>query len=412
MITEYQIANFKAFGSPQTLPIRPITLIFGPNSSGKSSIFQSLLMLKQTLEQPEDQILSVKGNLVDLGSYREFINRHNFNNKFEFKMLVKPNWDTQQEEWIDDGLEKKLINQLEIIDTKYKGIVGLRIVFNFEDNFYISIEKIELYIGDNPAPIIIYQPYKLGEKNPKMIAYLNPKFREQLSELESSDFLFNSTSRNNFNIDNLTISKIELASKQNNKFDKIYMRLYNYLLNIRINDYYYHQLMDDEDLVENNYTETIYSMITILTSLSIRESLNETIYIGPFREFPEKYFSLRGIKANNVGKSGKFFADILAMDDNILKKVNYWFSRFDVRYELKVPWLLDPDTNIQDVYSLRLFDKNTGVHVVLTDVGFGRQPGLAGDRPKRRLPGKNHPHRTAGISSSPPPAGGVGGYVH
>ena len=50
MITEYQIANFKAFGSPQTLPIRPITLIFGPNSSGKSSIFQSLLMLKQTIE--------------------------------------------------------------------------------------------------------------------------------------------------------------------------------------------------------------------------------------------------------------------------------------------------------------------------------------------------------------------------
>ena len=49
MITEYQIANFKAFGSPQTLPIRPITLIFGPNSSGKSSIFQSLLMLKQTI---------------------------------------------------------------------------------------------------------------------------------------------------------------------------------------------------------------------------------------------------------------------------------------------------------------------------------------------------------------------------
>ena len=53
MITEYQIANFKAFGSPQTLPIRPITLIFGPNSSGKSSIFQSLLMLKQTIEHQD-----------------------------------------------------------------------------------------------------------------------------------------------------------------------------------------------------------------------------------------------------------------------------------------------------------------------------------------------------------------------
>ena len=78
MITEYQIANFKAFGSPQTLPIRPITLIFGPNSSGKSSIFQSLLMLKQTIEQspsPETTLL-FKGSLVDLGSYREMVHRH------------------------------------------------------------------------------------------------------------------------------------------------------------------------------------------------------------------------------------------------------------------------------------------------------------------------------------------------
>ena len=67
MITEYQIANFKAFGSPQTLPIRPITLIFGPNSSGKSSIFQSLLMLKQTIGscgRPGNEIIIHKGMII------------------------------------------------------------------------------------------------------------------------------------------------------------------------------------------------------------------------------------------------------------------------------------------------------------------------------------------------------------
>jgi len=51
MLTEYQFSNFKAFSSPAAIPIKPITLIFGANSSGKSSIFQSLLMLKQTLGQ-------------------------------------------------------------------------------------------------------------------------------------------------------------------------------------------------------------------------------------------------------------------------------------------------------------------------------------------------------------------------
>ncbi len=68
MIKEYTISNFKAFSTPATLPIKPITLIYGANSAGKSSIFQSLLMLKQTVEEAENdqQTLITKGSLVAL----------------------------------------------------------------------------------------------------------------------------------------------------------------------------------------------------------------------------------------------------------------------------------------------------------------------------------------------------------
>ena len=48
-------------------------------------------MLKQTIEQPENRnFYSVKGDLVDLGSYREFIHNHDIENKFAFKILIKP----------------------------------------------------------------------------------------------------------------------------------------------------------------------------------------------------------------------------------------------------------------------------------------------------------------------------------
>ena len=60
MLREYRLTNFKAFGETVTIPIRPLTLIFGANSSGKSSIFQSMLLLKQTLEEaknPETALL-------------------------------------------------------------------------------------------------------------------------------------------------------------------------------------------------------------------------------------------------------------------------------------------------------------------------------------------------------------------
>ena len=44
VITELGIGNFKAFGDIQQVPIKPLTLIFGANSSGKSSILHALLL--------------------------------------------------------------------------------------------------------------------------------------------------------------------------------------------------------------------------------------------------------------------------------------------------------------------------------------------------------------------------------
>lgn len=85
MLRELQLANFKAFGEKVRIPIRPLTLIFGANSSGKSSIFQALLLLKQTLEEAQSPktLLLFKGNSVDLGTYRDIVHRHDVDLNFE-----------------------------------------------------------------------------------------------------------------------------------------------------------------------------------------------------------------------------------------------------------------------------------------------------------------------------------------
>ncbi len=54
MFKSLVLENFKAFGNRVHVPLAPITLIFGPNSSGKSSLLQSLLLLKQTLAEQGD----------------------------------------------------------------------------------------------------------------------------------------------------------------------------------------------------------------------------------------------------------------------------------------------------------------------------------------------------------------------
>jgi ABC-type ATPase involved in cell division len=49
MLTEFSIGNYQAFSTPQRVPLKPITLIFGPNSAGKSALLRSLLVIKHAL---------------------------------------------------------------------------------------------------------------------------------------------------------------------------------------------------------------------------------------------------------------------------------------------------------------------------------------------------------------------------
>jgi hypothetical protein len=46
MLTGITLENFKAFKARQYIPIKPITLVFGPNSAGKSSIVHALAFLR------------------------------------------------------------------------------------------------------------------------------------------------------------------------------------------------------------------------------------------------------------------------------------------------------------------------------------------------------------------------------
>ena len=53
MLRQLRIQNFKGWKDTGSIRMAPITLFFGANSSGKSSIGQFLMMLKQTIESPD-----------------------------------------------------------------------------------------------------------------------------------------------------------------------------------------------------------------------------------------------------------------------------------------------------------------------------------------------------------------------
>nr|VFK61028.1 MAG: hypothetical protein BECKTUN1418D_GA0071000_11422 [Candidatus Kentron sp. TUN] len=90
MLKELTLKNFKSWKSIDRMRIAPITGLFGTNSSGKSSIFHSLLLLKQTLESADRSLPLYFGgerDYVELGSFRDVIYRHEADDtlRFEFQ---------------------------------------------------------------------------------------------------------------------------------------------------------------------------------------------------------------------------------------------------------------------------------------------------------------------------------------
>lgn len=68
----FGIANFKAFGPKlQSINLRPLTLVFGPNSAGKSSLIHSLLWAKEVLttSNPDVRKINITQGQVDLGGF-------------------------------------------------------------------------------------------------------------------------------------------------------------------------------------------------------------------------------------------------------------------------------------------------------------------------------------------------------
>ena len=78
------VQNFKPF-KKCSIEIKPITVLLGPNSSGKSSIIQPFLLLKQTLSSVDNASpLILDGNLIDLGSYADVVFGHKENKEIVF----------------------------------------------------------------------------------------------------------------------------------------------------------------------------------------------------------------------------------------------------------------------------------------------------------------------------------------
>lgn len=123
-ITRISVNGFKSLAEECSVEVRPLTILAGANSSGKSSIMQPLLMMKQTLEATYDPgALLLDGPNVRFTSAEQFLSRSPGNISAKFTVALEMNGAA--------SLNEVFINNpqtgIEIAEIAYKDKEGVTI---------------------------------------------------------------------------------------------------------------------------------------------------------------------------------------------------------------------------------------------------------------------------------------------
>lgn len=86
-ITELTLTNFRSFKQPQRIEFSPVTLLFGPNSVGKSSVLLSLFYLQHMLKEGECDPVRIEamGNKY-VGGFKSLVNSRDLRNPIRIKI--------------------------------------------------------------------------------------------------------------------------------------------------------------------------------------------------------------------------------------------------------------------------------------------------------------------------------------
>jgi predicted ATPase len=256
-----KLNKFKAFGSETTVKFSPmINLIFGKNSTGKSSILQALRLFRQSYS--EDQLTPF--NLESPEKYKE---NGGIDIDIQYRGIVTDNNEKNKltlgvETGVLNRKTSRILDEDKLIQYKYK----------YDNNFY---KKGDQLIKDK----VLLNGLKVKNKK-KNINF----------ELEfSKAIIFDETGNTA-----LQLSENSFGSRGNNKNEKIYKSLYSpYYYEIKLKDLEINNL----DLIHNEFLKKKDLVISFLKKFStfLLKDLDKMKELQ-LKEFDKDFKTIRQIK--------------------------------------------------------------------------------------------------------------------
>ena len=404
MLHALELEDFKAFGKRARIPFAPITLIFGENSAGKSTILQALYLLKQTLERRDTGALLLprtEDGIVDLGSFQEMLFDHDLKRTLSIRVDTKLDRELGIEfSFKRPSLEEEvLLDQIGIYDAKSaKCIAKFQPLHTTEDpvEFWARIGILRdvsdsLAVPSASSTIecvwVTAEPeyWKpefewCKENNKKILSNLKRRkasFKRMKDEMNIREDGF----QNLLDCLNIDIELFTSDFDLETYISKSYKEKMNTILSIRgflPNDVIHINRRNDwitepKSLFRHQPDDTgIFDpgQLVGTAGRALEETLEALFPISPFRKPPERWYIFRGTSPSHVGYQGDLLPDLLLRRPELVNETNEWLKRLEIDYALEVKPI---GTDSGDFFQVRLIDtrRRDPVSVALPDVGFG-----------------------------------------
>ncbi len=169
-ITQISLTNFRSFKDTQVIDLAPVTLMFGPNSAGKSSVFSALFYIQQILEKKQCDPMYIDAlNKKYVGGFENLVYKRDLGSNIKIKIKYELGSDQRKSyTYLYPLIEKELDIELE---SPMKKAVSISTEFEIawsktEKTSYVKTYNVELD-GTKIASI----EYK--EKSKPLISFLN-----------------------------------------------------------------------------------------------------------------------------------------------------------------------------------------------------------------------------------------------
>jgi predicted ATPase len=193
MLTSMRVQNFKAWKDTGAIRLAPLTVIFGANSAGKSSLGHLLLALQQTAQSTDRKRalhLGDTATLIDLGTFVDCLHGHDLSQKLKFELgwtMVKPLEvrDPLQELKLYTGQYLRLAVEIAADKNEQPEVSSLRYELAHEKQ---SVLSIELHRNEKHKFELKANPYTLVKAVGRIWPLQEPEKFYRVSELSAARF--------------------------------------------------------------------------------------------------------------------------------------------------------------------------------------------------------------------------------